>query len=65
MSGPTPVFAIVSHRPEVCTCPKRGCPRHGNCQLCRTYHLNDRRPRPPYCERKPSLLKRIFGLGSL
>jgi len=61
MSGPAPVFAIVGHRPGVCTCPKRDCPRHGNCQPCRSYHLNDKRPRPPYCERKPSLWRRLFG----
>ncbi len=61
MNGAGPVFAIVSHKPEVCTCPKLDCPRHGDCQPCRNYHLNDRHPRPPYCERKPGLLKRIFG----
>jgi hypothetical protein len=55
------VFAIVNERPAVSTCPKRNCPRHGNCGPCRNYHLNTKRPRSPYCERKPSLLKRFFG----
>jgi len=64
MSGRAPVFAIVSRHPEVCTCPKRDCLRHGNCEPCRNYHLNAKRPRPPYCERKPGLLKRIFGPAS-
>ena len=27
MSGPAPVFAIVNRKSEVCTCPKRDCPR--------------------------------------
>jgi hypothetical protein len=61
MSGPAPVFAIVNRKPEVCTCPKRDCPRHGDCQRCRTYHLSDRHPRPPYCERKPVWFRRLFG----
>jgi len=59
MSAPISVFAVVSDKPAVCTCPKRGCPRHGNCMLCRNYHLNAKRPRAPYCERKPGLFKRI------
>ncbi len=61
MNGKATVFAIASHGPGVCTCPKRDCPRHGNCELCRNYHLNARRPRPPFCERKPSWFKRLFG----
>jgi len=55
------VFAIVGERPEVCTCPKRKCPRHGDCQRCRDYHLHSKRQRAPYCERKPGWFKRMFG----
>jgi len=58
------VFAIVGPRPTVCTCPKRDCPRHGDCQNCRDYHLRVGRPKPPYCERKPGLLKRLMGEGA-
>ncbi len=47
-------------RPAVCTCPKRDCPRHGDCEPCRNYHLNSRRPMPPYCERKRNWLQRLF-----
>jgi hypothetical protein len=61
MSGAVQVFAIVSRKPDVCTCPKRDCPRHGNCQQCRNYHLNRRPPLPPYCERKRGLWRRLFG----
>jgi len=62
MSGAAKVFAFARSKPEACTCPKKDCPRHGNCQECRNYHLNRKRPLPPYCERKPNLWKRIFGI---
>ncbi len=53
------VYAVS---PAVCTCTKRDCPRHGRCTECRHYHANARRPRPPYCERKPGWFKRVFGV---
>jgi hypothetical protein len=62
MKGAAQVFAIVGERPAVCTCPKRDCVRHGDCQRCRDYHLHSRRPWPPYCERQPNWFKRLFGL---
>gem|GEM_PF-2959170 len=61
MKAGAKVFAIVGERPAVCTCPKRDCPRHGDCVPCRAYHLNAKHPKPPRCERKPGWFKRVFG----
>jgi hypothetical protein len=45
-----------------CSCP-RDCLRHGHCDDCREFHANAKRPRPPFCERKPkaTLLSRLLG----
>jgi len=61
MSGTGYGLHVFAAQPEVCTCTKRNCPRHGNCTACRNYHANARRPRPPYCEREPNWFKRMFG----
>ncbi|MEA4894693.1 MAG: hypothetical protein VB064_05480 [Oscillospiraceae bacterium] len=34
-----------------CPCPKKKCPRHGNCNECRAYHAEYKKY-PPYCERQ-------------
>ena len=61
MSGTGYGLHVFAAQPEVCTCTKRNCPRHGNCTACRNYHANARRARPPYCEREPNWFKRMFG----
>ena len=35
---------------ENCPCRKKGCPRHGDCAACRSYHAE--RKRPVFCERE-------------
>ncbi len=61
MKNAVQVFTIVGERRAVCTCPKRECDRHGDCQRCRNYHLHSKRQRSPYCERKRGWFKRVFG----
>jgi hypothetical protein len=43
-----------------CKCPNTGCRQHGDCSACRSFHASAKTPRPPYCERKPSLWRMIF-----
>lgn len=36
-------------RPEICSCPKTECPRHGNCEECAEHHLTHEKD--PHCQR--------------
>ncbi len=40
---------------EKCSCKKKSCPRHGDCEACREYHEASKRKRPVYCDREVSL----------
>ncbi|MGI5977895.1 MAG: hypothetical protein ACOX66_00145 [Oscillospiraceae bacterium] len=31
-----------------CPCPRMHCPRHGNCEACKSHHSGKK---PPYCQR--------------
>jgi hypothetical protein len=42
-----------------CTCPKKRCKRHDNCDECRIYH-SSKKKLPPFCERKKGLFYRLF-----
>lgn len=64
MKSNVQVFTFVSERPAVCTCPK-DCPRHGDCERCRDYHMHSTRQRAPYCERKPGWFRRVFRVRPL
>lgn len=46
-----------------CSCPKTECRNHGDCTACRAFHASAKNPRPPFCERKPSLWARIFRMA--
>ena len=35
---------------EDCSCKKKHCERHGNCDDCKAYHAESKRKRP--CERE-------------
>jgi len=43
-----------------CSCPFTDCRHHGDCTACRSFHASAQRSRPPYCERKPSLWRRLL-----
>ncbi len=34
-----------------CPCPKKNCPRHGDCAACRSHHAANKWY-PPYCDRR-------------
>ncbi|MFB0920611.1 MAG: hypothetical protein QMB62_06975 [Oscillospiraceae bacterium] len=36
---------------KACSCPKKNCPRHGKCDVCRAHHAEHKK-NPPYCERE-------------
>ena len=40
---------------ENCSCKKKSCLRHGDCEACRRYHEASKRKRPVYCDREVSL----------
>ena len=46
---------------ENCPCKKRDCSRHGDCEVCRSYHIASRSKKSIYCERK--ILLRKFRKG--
>lgn len=38
-----------------CPCKKKSCPRHGDCEACRSHHMQSKRKRPVSCEKKISV----------
>jgi len=54
----------MNEQPIICSCPKRDCPRHGDCVACREFHLNSKHPKPPRCERKSIWAEKFFGKAS-
>lgn len=41
--------------PMSCSCKKKSCPRHGDCEACRRHHAESKRDRPVYCMKKISV----------
>lgn len=44
-------------RNENCPCKKKSCPRHGDCEACRSYHAASKRKRPVFCEKNIAVRK--------
>ena len=42
---------------EDCPCGRRKCPKHGDCDSCRSHHGASKHKRPVYCDRKIAVRK--------
>ncbi|MFX0076519.1 MAG: hypothetical protein ACFE96_13840 [Candidatus Hermodarchaeota archaeon] len=41
-----------------CPCPKKGCPNHGDCEVCINAHTNPKYP--PFCQQEHGFFTKIF-----
>jgi hypothetical protein len=41
-----------------CTCPKKNCRRHGDCEACKEHHLV--KGKLPYCKRDKDSSKKVY-----
>lgn len=49
---------------QACTCKKKNCERHGNCDACRAYHAKSKRKLQVACERRKKGLFSLFKSGN-